>query len=106
MHARTHSCTHARTKHNHTKGVEGKTPVLWMHFLPFSQMTEEEKDEFQFICDYFFKYKSMHNGIYINGASIKKKKTSKKIIGCMYGAGWRGAYVTSMYQRYTFPCLL
>lgn len=74
-------------------GVDQGVPVLWMYFLKFSNMTEADKEEFQFACDYMYRHKSMHTTIYCNGACIKKSKTTKKIVGTMYAAGWRGAQV-------------
>ncbi len=84
-------------KCQHLVGVENNIPVLWMHFLPFSQMTEAEIAEFQYVCNFMHKHKSMHNAIYSNGACIRKGKTTKKIIGSMYAAGWRGAQVPCMF---------
>ena len=75
--------------------MEDNTPVLWMHFLPFSAMTAEEREEFQMVARYLHAYSKMHNAIYSNGSCIRNNKATRKIVGTMYGAGWRGAQVPS-----------
>lgn len=76
-------------------GVEDKDPVLWMHFLPFAKMADDDRNEFQMVLKFMREHSELHNPIYSNGACIRKDKTTKKIVGTMYGAGWRGAQVPS-----------
>lgn len=61
-------------------------------------MTQDEKLEFQLVLDYMREHSKLHNPIYCNGAAIQKNKETKKILGVMYGAGWRGAQVQSKYS--------
>lgn len=76
--------------------MEDEKPILWMHFIRFSDMTPEDREELQFVCDFMNKHRALHNPIFSNGACIRTKKATKKILGDMYAAGWRGAQVPCM----------
>jgi hypothetical protein len=78
---------------NACAGVEDNIPVLWMHFYPFKSMSEQDRKDMQFVCDFMYAHKSMHSPIYSNGACIRKNRATRKIVGTMYAAGWRGAQV-------------
>lgn len=70
-----------------------------MCFIKFEDMSEEERDNFQFLAEVMDADRKLHGEILTNAASIKTKKKSRRtgasvlstIVGTMRGIGWRAA---------------